>query len=114
MPGPALSASEENAINSVLTTVRVAQALRDRPAQAATTGDLVQFDVTPELIAAAEELGFSGKVDEYQSGDGNGWTLTVRLVRDGVTWVRTFHEGPASENWREVPWTDATAATGAP
>lgn len=114
MPTPNLSASESNAINSVLTTVRLAQELRPRPAQAATTGDLVQFDVTPELISAAEALGFSGNVDEYQSPDGNGWTLTIRLVRDGVTWVRTFHEGPASEAWREVAWTNVTASTGAP
>ena len=114
MPFPNLSASESNAINAVLTTVRLAQELRPRPAQAATTGDLAEFGVTSDLIAAAEALGFSGKVDEYQSPAGHGWTLTIRLVRDGTTWVRAFHEGLESESWREVPWTDISFATGAP
>lgn len=114
MSGPTLSASENNAISSVLTTIRVAQAAKERPVEAASTSDLTALDVTQELLDAAMELGFSGKVDEYQGDGYTGWTLTVRLVRDGVTWVRTFHEGPESEAWREVAWTDVTAATGAP
>jgi hypothetical protein len=105
MPGPSLSASEQNAISSVLTTIRVSQALRDHPAQAQATGDLAQFDVTLELIAAAEALGFSGKVDEYDGPSGYGWSATIRLVRDGVTWEMCHHEGPETHRahgWREV------------
>lgn len=102
MTAPTLSPSEVAAIQTVITTVTLYQATHDRPAQAREAADLAAFGVEPSLIEAALALGFSGRVDEYRGPSGTGWCLVVRLVRDGVTWERTHHDGP--ETWRERGW----------
>lgn len=104
MSSPALTPAEDAAIKSVVETIRAAQSVRPTYAQVRLGSDsgFTQLGIAPDLLAGAKAAGFSGRVDEYRGPSGTGWCLVVRLVRDGVTWERTHHDGP--ETWRERGW----------
>lgn len=52
----------------------------------------------------ADPLTAAFAVDQCSGPDGNGWTLRVMVVWQGVTWAKThaFGSGTTAHDWREV------------
>lgn len=108
MPGPTLTAGEDQAIAAAIAAITAAQDARERPVQVLTDDGaaIVALGVPESVVAAAGPAGFSFRVDEYSGPLGDGWVLEVRLRRSGELWVLEHNEGPETQRargWTLIP-----------
>lgn len=109
MPGPNITVAEQESIDLVLNIIQDAQNQQEESRKALSTQELTDLGVPQSIVDKAIALGFNGKVEQYSSPYGFGWTFTIILERDGIRWVRTFHRGPPEENWRELDWLNTSS-----
>lgn len=109
MPGPTLTLSETLALDSAISAITAAQAERERPTQvlADDGAAIVALGVPEQIAQSAGAAGFRFRVDEYGGPDGRGWTLRLRLTRDGQPWRFAHHVGPETYRDAENGWTHA-------
>lgn len=106
MAAPALTPAEESALAAAVASIAAAQAARAKPAQVVAGDDeaLVALGVPEAIVAAAGPAGFVAAVHEYKGPQGRGWTLIVRLDRDGQRWEFAHHVGPETARDESNGW----------
>lgn len=107
---PVITPAEKARLGATLSAIAAAQKPgergRFRQARSGRVDEIAALGIAAKDQDSARALGVTMRVDEYEGPYGCGWSVLLRLVRDGKTWEMCHHVGPETWRgfiWREVP-----------